>query len=217
MIPFVLGLDEPVDVRAAAERGWGPAIRFGIPASARRGFLWYVAPLAVMVFGFPSMAFALFPVVLSDEVNASPVVLTGLSGLCTAWGGLLARPLLTLVAPRMAMVWGATIGTAGYVMGTVAIVTGTWPLLWPAAVVLGAASGVLSVASLTIVGEITDDANRGALSSTFYLVAYCGMTMPLWVSVLSQTFATTPVLVGLTLVAATLTVTTPLRQRLAAL
>lgn len=218
MIPFVLRVEETVDVQAVARRGrWRPAIRFGIPAAARRSFLWYVAPLAVLVFAFPSMAFALFPVVLSDQVTASPVVLTGLSGMCTAWGGLLSRPLLQMVSTRTAMGWGAVIGTIGYIMGTVAIVTGSWPLVWPAAIVLGAASGVLSVAGLTIVGEITDDANRGALSSTFYLLAYSGMTMPLIISALSGVFDTTNVLVALTLIAATLAVTAPVRQRLGAL
>jgi len=218
MIPAVLSVEETIDVAAAASRGkWRPAIRFGIPTNARRSFLWYVAPLAVLVFAFPSMAFALFPVVLSDEVSASAVMLTGFSGTCTAWGGLLARPISGRLKSATAMGWGAVIGTCGYIMGTIAIVTGFWPLIWPAAIVLGAASGVLSVAGLTIVGQVTDDENRGALSSTFYLLAYLGMSMPLVVSALSGVLGTTAVLITLTMIAAVLAATSPLRQRLGAL
>ncbi len=218
VIPVVLAVDETVDVSAIAARGpWRPSVRLGIPAEARRGFLWYVAPLAVLVFAFPSMAFALFPVLLSDTVNASAVVLTGLSGMCTAWGGLLSRPIMARLSTRVAMGWGAAIGTSGYVLGTIAFTTGAWPLVWPAAVILGAASGVLSIAGLTMVGELTEDDSRGALSSTFYLLAYLGMTMPLVVSSLGGVFGTTPVLVTITVLAATLAATAPLRQRLGAL
>ena len=214
VIPAVLRVDETVDVAAAAARGrWRPAIRFGIPKSARSKFLWYIGPLAVLIFAFPSMAFALFPVLLSDKVDASAVVLTGLSGMATAWGGMLSRPLIARIPTRVAMGWGAAIGTLGYVMGTIAFVSGAWPLVWPAAIVLGAASGVISVAGLTMVGELTNDESRGALSSTFYLLAYSGMAMPLVVSSLGEVFGTTAVLITITCLAGGLAVTAPVRQR----
>ena len=217
IIPAVLRVRETVDVHAAAARGpWRPAVRFGIPATARRQFLIYLAPLAVLVFAFPSMAFALFPVLLSDTVDASAVVLTGLSGTATAWGGLLSRPLIGRLNASTAMGWGAAIGTIGYALGTFAFVTGTWPLVWPSAVLLGAASGVISIAGLTLVGELSDPDSRGALSSTFYLLAYAGMTMPLIVSSLGEVFGTTPVLLVLTGAAALLAATAPMRQRIAA-
>ncbi len=215
VIPAVLRVRETVDVAAAAARGpWRPAVRFGVPPAARRGFLWYVAPLAILVFAFPSMGFALFPVLLSDTVDASSVVLTGLSGTATAWGALLSRPLMQRIPTRVAMGWGAAIGTVGYAVGTIAFVSGAWPLVWPAAVALGAASGVMSVAGLTIVSELTDDQSRGALSSTFYLLAYLGMTMPLVVSALGSTFGTTAVLIAVTCVAGALAASAPIRQRL---
>lgn len=215
VIPAVLRVDETVDVATAAQNGhWRPAVRFGVPPAARGQFLWYISPLAILIFAFPSMAFALFPVLLSDTVEASPVVLTGFSGAATAWGGLLSRPLIRRIPSRTAMGWGAAIGTVGYVLGTIAFVTGTWPLVWPAAVVLGAASGVISVAGLTLVGELTDPESRGALSSTFYLLAYTGMTVPLIVSSLSGVFGTTHVLVAITCIAAALATSAPLRQRL---
>jgi len=216
VIPLVLRVRETVDVAAVKARGpWRPALRFGVPAPARRGFLIYIAPLAVLTFAFPSTAFSLFPVLLSDSVDASPTVLTGLSGMCTAWGGMLSLPLIKRLPSRAAMGWGALIGTIGYIVGTIAFVTGAWVLVWPAAAILGAASGVISVAGLTMVGEITDDDSRGALSSTFYFLAYAGMTMPLIISALSGPFGTTPVLIAITCVAGVLGATSPARARLA--
>lgn len=213
-IPAVLAVRETVNVAEVAARGpWRPALRLGVPAGARRGFGWYIAPLAVLVFAFPSTAFSLFPVLLSEAIPGREVLLTGISGTCTAWAGLAARPFLARVSYRTAMGWGAAIGTLGYLLGTIAFGTGAWPLVWPAAIVLGAASGIISAAGLTFVAEMTDDDNRGALASTFYLVAYLGMTMPLVISALSGPFGTTPVLIAITSLAAALAATSPLRSR----
>lgn len=218
VIPIVLWVTETVDVAAAAAKGkWRPAVRFGVPDSARRGFLWYVAPLAVLVFAFPSMAFALFPVLLSDTIGGSQVVLVGISGMSTAWGGLLARPLIARMANESAMGWGAAIGTLGYGLGTIAFVTGTWLLVWPAAILLGAASAVIATAGLTLVGQLTNNETRGTLSSTFYLLAYIGMVTPLAVSALSGILGTTPVLVTITIIAGVLAATAPARRRIGAL
>lgn len=218
VIPLIVRVEETVDIAAAAARGrWRPAIRFGVPARARRPFLWYIAPLAVLVFAFPSMAFSLFPVLLSDALDGGEVLMAGVAGTSTAWGGLLSRPFMKVVATDVAMGWGAAIGAGGYVLGTVAFTTGVWPLVWPAALILGAASGIISTAGLTMVGQMTDDENRGALSSTFYLLAYTGMAMPLVVSSLGGRFGTTSILVVITCAAAALALTAPLRARIGGL
>ena len=217
-IPAVVRVPETVDVRAVAEQGpWRPQLSLGVPPQARRGFVWYVAPLAVLVFAFPSTAFSLFPVLLSDAIPGREVLLTGVSGSLTAWSGLVARPFLQRVSFRTAMGWGAGIGSVGYLLGTIAFATAGWPLVWPAAIVLGAASGIISTAGLTFVGEMTNDEQRGALTSTFYLVAYLGMTMPLIISGLSGVFGTTIVLIAITSLAALLAATAPTRARIAGL
>lgn len=214
-VPAVLSVRETVDTESAAIQGrWRPKLRFGVPPEARRGFLWYLMPLAVLVFAFPSTAFSLFPVLLSDAIPGREVLLAGLSGTLTAWSGIVSRPFLARVPVRSAMGWGATIGTLGYAMGTIAFATSMWLLVWPAAIVLGAASGIIAAAGLALIGEMTDEANRGALSSTFYLIAYLGMAMPLVISALSGYFDTTNVLIAITCLAGLLAVTAPLRQRI---
>lgn len=211
----VLSASETVDTKSAASQGpWRPKLQFGVPPQARRRFMWYVAPLAVLVFAFPSTAFSLFPVLLSDAIPGREVLLTGLSGTLTAWSGIASRPFLTRVSERSSMGWGAAIGTVGYAIGTVAFMTDRWLLVWPAAIILGAASGIIAAAGLTLIGEMTDEANRGALSSTFYLIAYFGMAMPLFISALSGLFGTTYVLVAITCVAGLLAATAPVRHRL---
>ena len=62
IIPAVASVHETVDVAAEAARGpWRPAIRFGIPATARRQFLWYIGPLAILIFAFSIDGLCLVP------------------------------------------------------------------------------------------------------------------------------------------------------------
>ena len=108
------------------------------------------------------------------------------------------------------------LGTLGYVLGSLAWAQGWWPLVWVAAACLGGASGVISTSGLTLVGEMTDDASRGALSSTFYLLAYAGMTMPLVITGLGAAIGIGPTLIIVCTAAALVAASTPWRRSIAA-
>ena len=161
-------------------------VQLGVPPESRRAFITGVVPAAVWVFAFPSTAFALFPILLAESIDGSEVVLAGASGALTSWGAFAARPLVNRTGARRALPIGIITGAAGYLLGIVAFGTDWWVLLLPGAVALGAASGIISAGSLTVLGEISDDANRGKLTSTFYLLAYPGMAMPLLITTLGS-------------------------------
>ena len=131
------------------------------------------------MFGFPSASFALFPVLVSSSIPDAEVAVAAVSGALTAWSGLFARPLLLRAGATRALITGMAMGTIGYALGTIAFASDEWPFLLPAAVLLGAASGTLTAASLAILAQIADRETRGALNSTFYLLAYPGMAMPI--------------------------------------
>ncbi len=156
--------------------------KIGIPPNARRTFFLVVVPAAIWVFAFPSMGFALFPVLLSDATDGSPVLLAGMSGALTAWGAMVARPLVNRIGPSRALPYGMSMGIGGYIAGTTAFGTGWWGLALPAALMLGAASGVISAGCLAILGGLANDDTRSQLTSTFFLLAYPGMAMPLIVT-----------------------------------
>lgn len=187
---------------------------FGVPQQARKPFWLYLAPLAVLVFAFPSLGFALFPLLAADNFGGTDVTLMGIAGALLAGGAMVARPVLDRAGAHNAVLIGALIGSAGYVLGGLSWGTGVWPLVWPASFLLGAASGVLAAAGLTLVAEMADDEARGALSSTFYLIAYCGMAMPLIVTAVAGAIGMGATLAGLTVVALGIAATTPLRRRI---
>jgi len=186
----------------AAEAGRRMRVSFGVPPSARQSFLVVVVPAAVWVFGFPSSGFALFPVLVSDSISVSDVTVAAAAGALTAWSGIMARPLVGRIGPGAALPIGMATGTAGYIAGTVAFAADLWPLVLLAAPLLGAASGTITVSCLSLIGLMADDARRGSLTSTFYLLAYPGMAMPLLITTLATVSSTAGVLIGVSVVAA---------------
>ena len=152
-------------------------------------------PAAVWVFAFPSTSFALFPVILGDAIPDAEVWVAAVSGMVTAWAGLLARPILTVIRPRQALIVGMTMGCTGYLLGTIAFATDAWPLLMPAAAFLGCAAGTITAGALGVLATIADPTTRGALNSTFYLLAYPSMAMPIAITGLGAGIGLTAALI----------------------
>ena len=185
--------------------------RLGVPPEARADFARVLAPSAVWVFGFPSVSFALLPVVLRGAIGGADVLVAGATGSLTAVSVLLSRPIVGAIGDaRRAIPLALAIGSGGYVVGTVALTTGAWWLAPLAAVLLGTASGTLMASGLAATEDLADEADRGALSATFYLFAYSGMAMPLVITGLGALTSTATALVVVTAAAITATATVAL-------
>ena len=187
--------------------------QLGLPAAHRRDFLTTLVPAAVWVFGFPSVSFALFPLILRDAVGGTnDVLVAGVTGSITAFAVLLSgRVTRRAGSPRRALTYAMWVGITGYILGTVGFITDLWQLIPIAAICLGSASGTLLNAGLAITESIADETNRGALNATYYLSAYLGMAMPVVITFLARAtnlrVALTVVTVVAIAVAAKLTVT----------
>lgn len=201
LIPFLLVVPQ------SSERSQQPfRLNFGVPPEGRPVFTRIVAPAAIWVFAFPSTSFALFPVLVSDAIDGSAVWVAAMAAALTAWSGLSSRPLLPRLGPTRTLQVGMISGTLGYTLGTIAFETGAWGLVLPAAVFLGAASGLLTSGSLALLAGIADESNRGAINGTFYLLAYPGMAMPILLTSFARYVEQTPALMGVTALAALATV-----------
>ncbi len=169
-----------------------------LPKPVKRLFATVVVPAAVWVFAFPSTSFALFPVLLSDQVPGYAAQVAGTAGALTALAGLAARPVLSRLGPGASMIAGMLAGTVGYLLGTLAFGMDQWPLVLPGAVLLGGASGTISAACLAVLAK-TDAGNaRGALTSAFYMVTYPGMSMPLVTTAVAARFSMSDTLAAIT-------------------
>ena len=183
LMPFLLRIPE-----TRPESPTRPSLRpnLGIPRNDRTIFWLTVVPAAIWVFAFPSTSFALFPVMLSPAMGGNVIQVAGAAAALTAWSGIVARPILNRHGPTPTLISGMALGFTGYVLGTTAFWTGGWPLVLPAAMALGAASGCITAGCLALLGAIAEDHRRGALSSTFYLFAYPSMSMPVIVTSLAS-------------------------------
>jgi hypothetical protein len=105
---------------------------------------------------------------------------------------------------------GLAAGAAGLALSLVAARLDAWPVLMPAAVLLGAGC-------LTMVARLTPPAERGALTGTFYACAYLGFGVPLLLSAVGGDAGLGSPLAGLAIVAAAVAVvlTLPPMRRLA--
>lgn len=170
----------------------------GVHPEARRVFWRVVAPTALAVFGFPSLAFGLFPVLLRPAMADIAVFVTGLMlGLATM-AIFITQGVMDRLGELRAAPLGMAFGTGGTAIGTIAFATDLWGWLFPSAFILGAASGLSVTAGLRLVDRLADPARRGALTGTFYAIAYAAMTMPVIVTSISGTDRLTPVLAALT-------------------
>ncbi len=177
-------------------------VQLGIPPDGQKIFRRLIAPAAIWVFSFPSASFALFPVIVSDAIEGSDVVVAGASGALTAWSALLSRSILPRLGPERSLPVAMLFGTMGYALGVTAFVTDAWQLVLPAAVLLGAASGLLTSATLALLAEMADESTRGAINATFYLLAYPGMAMPILLTAVGSFIGLAASLVLVTAVAA---------------
>ncbi len=180
-----------------ARRGEPIRPNLGIPNGSAAEFWRVLVPTAFGVFGLPSLAFGLFPVLLRSEMESVAVFVTGLVFVLAMGSIVPAQAWVGRVGPYRAAPFGLALGAGGTAVGLVALVTGAWALFFPAAILMGAASGVSMTAGLRLVDIITEPRERGALTGSFYAAAYVGMMMPLAASTIARASSFEAVLAAL--------------------
>lgn len=201
VIGLVVMVGAPETVERVPDRRIRPNL--GIPQASRRSFWTVVAPTAFGVFGMPSLAFGLFPVLLKPAMPSVAVLVSGLLGFLAMASIIPAQAWVGRVGPVRSAPTALMFGTIGAALGLVAFATDVWPLLLPAALAMGAASGLAMTSGLRFVDMICEPSDRGALNGSFYAASYAGMMMPLVVSSISRVVGSVvPVLAVVTVVTA---------------
>ncbi|MDO5669780.1 MAG: MFS transporter [Corynebacterium sp.] len=161
-----------------------------------RDFLWAVAAWAPWGFGAVSTSFATLTALVSEQVSWT-VAFTGVIAAVTMATGVLVQPLATrfgsdLVPPA---ILGLGFVVAGMLVSTAVAVT-RWPwLVIVAAVLLGAAYGIMMVSGLREVKLIAPPAELGAATAVFYSLTYVGFFAPLALSYLGPALGYPPLFI----------------------
>ncbi|MDO5512192.1 MFS transporter [Corynebacterium sp.] len=150
-----------------------------------RDFLWSVAAWAPWGFGAVSTSFAILPALVHEDLHW-PIAFTGIVVAVTMGTGVLIQPLATrfgsdLVPPA---ILGLVFIIAGMGMSVVVALSGSRWTVYPAAVLLGAAYGIMMVSGLREVRRIAPPRELGAATAVFYSLTYVGFFAPLTLSYL---------------------------------
>lgn len=175
---------------------------WGIVSS--RPFVLGVLFTAPWVFGCASIGFATLPTFV--DIGVAPIAVIGALAGLTLWTGVAIQPLgRRLGDPRRIITTGLGAAAAGLAVGTALDLTGAAWLVLPAAVLLGAAYGLILVGGLTAVESMAHPDDLGTLNAVFYSLTYIGFAAPL-LSTLALTVITPEelMLVGLAVIAVTI-------------
>lgn len=163
-------------------RGRGPWLDLGVPRGAGAAFLVFVVPVGLCVFTFPSLSVTVLPLELESRLAGIELAVTGTVAAITMAAGMLVQPLARRAGPVRIAPAGPVAGGLGVVTAIVASNLGLWPLLLFSAALLGAGYGLTLTAGLTATEQLAAPTSRGALTASFYGVAYAGFATPTLVS-----------------------------------
>ncbi|MCS5480103.1 MFS transporter [Corynebacterium sp. YIM 101645] len=151
-------------------------------------FLWGTAIWAPWGFGTVSTAFATLTALVNDRL-IWPVAFTGLIAAVALGTGVLIQPVATRLDARRfpPAVPGLLLVVAGMCAAAGVAVTRSPGLVFPAAILLGAAYGVLMVSGLREVQRIAPARELGAATAVFYSLTYIGFFAPFLLSHLGPT------------------------------
>lgn len=176
VLPALFRVPETIESRR------GVASRVRLPEASARRFRRLVVPMAPWVFAAPAIAFALLPSVVGTGHSADGVALTAAVTALTALSGVLVQPLARRLdvgaRDHAAGMLGLIVLAGGLALAALtAEVRQNW-LLFPCAIVLGSAYGLLLVAGLLEVQRLAPPRALAALTATFYVFTYLGFAAP---------------------------------------
>lgn len=191
MLPFLvhvaivtMGLASVIGVRdVPSEPRTGPLLEFALPAGVKRAFWLVLVPTAVCVFGFPSTAASVLPLLL--RTGGPSVAEAGVMAGIALGAAALISPATTKLR-SLATAVGACCGAGGFAVAATAG-SGSAAALAGAAVLLGCGSGLAITAGLRLSQRLATQRTRGTLSSAFYAWAYTGFAVPVIITATAST------------------------------
>ena len=162
----------------AAGRPAPPLLRIELDRAGWRQFLRGVAPMAPFVFGFPAIALAAMPSMLTGSLGRAPMAYTGVLCVIALSMGVVFQPLTRRFEPAFAARLGLIFGAAGLALGALAVGWQAHGLLLAVAPILGAAYGVCMTAGLLTVQRLARPDARGGITGLYYVLTYLGFAAP---------------------------------------
>lgn len=169
--------------------------RFFSSATLSPRFLWAVAAWAPWVFGAACTSFVVLPTIAESSY---PIAFAGLIACITMGTGVLVQPLVTRISSSSFIppaIFGLGLTTFGMLLSLIVALTQNVWSVFPAALTLGAAYGVMMVSGLREVQIIAPPAELGAATAIYYSLTYVGFFAPFVISFAAPKFGFVPVFI----------------------
>ncbi|OFU56981.1 MFS transporter permease [Corynebacterium sp. HMSC11H10] len=169
--------------------------RFFSSATLSPRFLWAVAAWAPWVFGAACTSFVVLPTITESSY---PIAFAGLIACITMGTGVLVQPLVTRISSSSFIppaIFGLGLTTVGMLLSLIVALTQNVWSVFPAALTLGAAYGVMMVSGLREVQIIAPPAELGAATAIYYSLTYVGFFAPFVISFAAPKFGFVPVFI----------------------
>jgi MFS family permease len=153
-----------------------------VPAAAHIRFRQIVAPSAPWVFAAPSIAFAVLPGLVAHRTGSFQVGFAAIIAGLTLALGVLIQPLarrLDQTDDVRGTLTGLSAICAGTVLGALAADQQSWPLVIPAAILLGCGYGLCLVSGLLEIQRLASSQDLAALTAIYYALTYVGFAAPI--------------------------------------
>lgn len=201
-LAMLTGAPETITVR---RRLPSPAAMLRVPAAGQIRFTRIVAPSAPWVFAAPAISFAVLPGLVARETGSFEVGFAALIAGVTLAFGVSIQPLarrLDTVGDVRGTVAGLAAVAAGTLLGALAGADHSWPLVVPAAMLLGSGYGLCLVSGLLEIQRLATGEELASLTAVFYALTYVGFAAPIVLAELERLTTATVLLTGVAVLAA---------------
>jgi MFS family permease len=171
-----------------------------VPSAGHDRFRGIVAPAAPWVFAAPSIAFAVLPGLVVHQTGSYQVAFAAAVAGLTLGLGILIQPLarrLDRAGDVRGLLAGLLAVSAGTLLGAVAAGVHIWPLVVPAAALLGGGYGMCIVSGLLETQRLASSEDLASLTAIYYALTYVGFAVPIVLAELERV-ASAPLLLLLT-------------------
>ena len=178
-LPLLFGAPETIVSRQRL-----PALRtiLHVPSAGHVRFRRIVAPAAPWVFAAPAISFTVLPGLVSHQTGSFEVGFAALIAGLTLALGVSIQPLarrLDAVDDVRGSLAGLAAVTAGVLLGALAGSRHSWPLVIPAAILLGCGYGLCLVSGLLEIQRLVSGEDLASLTAVFYALTYIGFAAPI--------------------------------------
>jgi len=164
----------------------GLSVKIGVPGEHRKAFFLFIAPSAFILTVLDGTVLSVAPLFIVEVLSYRNFAIIGLVSFLVLAAGGFSQLLATRLHPKRSIIIGLLLGTASLFLFLLSAGLHQVGILVAAAILIGAAAGLIMKGGVTLCGLMVPMEDRGKLLSAYYVSCYLGLLVPLVMGYLSD-------------------------------